>query len=461
MSEVSPQIDQLLSSVQKRRESITDQARREEDKKANVLGKIPFLGNRLKPTVSEPDIMTDRRFTRESETVPRSPTTRLIRGSLAATLKDIKNDPQLRIDVLPGFVRESRKLAENLDKLDTQFHTTGKFLEAGKSDKKKDSIYAVTLDLREPSDEPDNRIPWVMIGGAYSTSEQNAALSMALALQGEKVVVLTHPEQMRDQEGMRGPHDLLKNTAQEDMQMFKNAVGNSGLQKVNLLGDSLGGAFALAIASDPEFAKKIQIENVVLTQPVGFEPRAQKDLMAEGSAEERRNVNDPEAKVIMAYQGNTDAKRPSGAKLHDVSLVKRMLESRKFISPGKASGTQINDTESIKNTLTNISGDLEIWTNDGDNLSRSDVINDKLREAMNSISEEDRNRLSSYVISGARHNELIVHGFGFIRARREEQDARHIIGEPQFGKTISLSAIERSGAEYLLKQMRPQAPSSR
>ncbi|HMS22179.1 MAG TPA: hypothetical protein PKA38_00265 [Candidatus Levybacteria bacterium] len=444
MSEVSPQIDQLISNVQARREGATDQARRgREVKKTNI---------------PEPDIMTDRRFTRENESVPRSPTTRLIRGSLAATLKDIKNDPQMRIDILPGFVRESRELAENLDKLDTQFHTTGKFFEAGKGDKRKDSIYAVTLDLREPSNEPDTRIPWVMIGGAYSTSEQNAALSMALALQGEKVIVLTHPEQMRDQEGFRGPKDLLRNTARENIKMFTSAISNLGLSHVNLLGDSLGGAFALAVAADSELTKKVQIENAVILQPVGFEDRSQKELMSHGNEDERRNVEDPEAKVIMALQGNTDAYRKSGAQLHDVSMRKRLWESRKFISSSQATAGQINDSEVIVKAINNMSGDLEIWGCGDDQLARPQAINAAVDKARLTLVEENQKRLYSYEVEGAHHNNLILNAFGFIRARSQEQEARHDIGENYSGiKKMNIATMERSGAEYILKKMQQKA----
>ncbi|MBP6913031.1 MAG: hypothetical protein KBC00_00265 [Candidatus Levybacteria bacterium] len=428
MSEQGPQIDKLLAKVQTRRDAAAK--------------------------TENPDITTDRRPTRENTDVPRSPTTRLIRGSLTASLKDIKNDPQMRVDLVPGFVSESRKMAEDLDKLDVQFHKSGKFLDAGKGSDKKNSIYAVTLDLREPSNEPDTRTPWVMIGGAYSTSEQNAALSMALALQGEKVMVVTHPEQMRDQEGRRGLLDLFKNTAKDDIGMFKNALVSTGFSKVNLLGDSVGGAFALALASDSELTKKVQIENAIILQPVGFEKRTQKELMTEGNADEKRNVNDPEAKVIMALQGNTDAYRKSGAQLHDVSSFKRMIEARKFISSSKVTSDKLNDSESIARAVENISGELEIWSCGGDGLARPEAIQAAINNALPLLKEDDKTRLYSYNVTGAHHNQLILNAFGFMRARFEEQEARRQIGEAYKGtKTMDIKTMERSGAEYLLKKM--------
>lgn len=430
IGEVPQQADLLLKKVAQRRQD------------ANLVPKTQIATRREQV----------RQESEDSE-IFRSPTTRLIRGSLAATLKDIKNSPEMRVSLLPGFVAESRIMAKNLDKLDLQFNTTGKFLDAGKGPEKRNSIYAVTLDLQEKTETPDTRVPWVMIGGAYSTSEQNASLSMALALQGEKVIVLTHPEQMRDQEGFRGPKDLMRNTAREDIEMFKAALGSTGFSKVNVLGDSLGGAYALAVASDSNLS--VQIENAVILQPVGFEPRSQKELMTEGNADEKRNVNDPEAKYIMAYQGNTDAKRKSGAQLHDVNFLKRAIESRKFISSSKAAGEQLNDATSVVKAVNNISGDLEIWECGEDRLARPEVITTAVEKAREGLGAEQQSRLVSYDVEGAHHNQLILNAFGFIRTRLEEQRARSEMGGDYKGaKKISVGSLERSGAEYILKQMK-------
>lgn len=431
----APRIDKLLGKVQTRRE----------------------LGNK------DSKVTTDRRPTREDLDASRSPTARLIRGSLAATLKDIKRDPEMKMSMLPGFVAESRKMADNLDILDMQFNTTGQFLEAGKGPEKKNSIYSVTLDLKKPSNEPDTRVPWVMIGGAYSTSEQNAALSMALALQGEKVIILTHPEQMQDQEGGRGLKDSLRNTAKEDIDMFEKAIVGFGLSQINLLGDSLGGAFALAMTADPEFTKQVAVGNVVILQPVGFEKRSLMDLMKDGSLQEQMNENDPEAKVIMALQGNTDARRKSGLQLHELGPVKRAVKGGlAFVGPGRASGTHLNTAETVAQAVSNISGDLEIWSCGEDTLARPDTIRAVVADASGILQAKDGSRLASYTVQGARHNEFILHGFGFIRARFEEQAARHQMGYDGHSSkdmSINIDTLERSGAEYLLKGMKSAAKS--
>ena len=247
------------------------------------------------------NVQTRPESSREDAEAKRSPTNRLIRGSLAHALTYLRDDPRVTGEnrqVLYDFAKEERKLSTSIDKLDAQYRSNTAEYDDGKGGK----IHTVTLDLKEFAEgEEDTRTPWIMVGGASSTDEGNAGLPMAMALQGEKVTILTYPEQIKLQKGGDGRSILesLSNKGQEDLEIFKNVAPQIGYSKTNLLGHSLGGAMVLSMASDPEFASKMGIENVVVMAPTGFEKRRFTGISKAFLDEGARLNSDPEAKGIL------------------------------------------------------------------------------------------------------------------------------------------------------------------
>lgn len=424
------QIDQLLTNVQARR-------RMAQTAKAHGLN---------------PKVTTERRPSREDNEIPRSPTTRLIRGSLAATMKDIKNDPQMRVGLLSEFVGASREMAEDLDKLDYQFHTNGRIVEAGKGSGERESIYLAELDLREPSNEPDTRIPWVMIGGASSISEQNAALSMALALQGERVFVLTLPDQMKEQTGGRSLREKIANSYNEDFNAFRRVIEDLGVSKVNLIGHSLGGGLVLELAGDQELSQKVQVEDVLALDPTGFERRRIFPMAIAFKNTAKDVEKDPEAKTIMLEQGNIDAHRASGIGQEN-GILKPLKEGLSFLSSGRASASKRFSPEKLAEISGHVSGDVEIWTGESNRVVKPEAIIECVNNA------GDVPNLSLYVIKGGKHEAIIANALGFIATHMDEKRSRAELGDLYRSKNIkiSISTLERSGAEYLLKQMQPKS----
>lgn len=398
------------------------------------------------------DILTDRRPTREDMDVPRSPTTRLIRGSLAHALDFLRHDPIYKEDkgAVDGFRAEVDRLAQAADRLDVQFHKNGREIET-QVDGNVQPIYVAELDLNPPKEgEVDERIPWLMIGGALSTSEQNAGLSMALALQGERVMVATHPGQMGEQSGGRGFFERIGNSGKKDLKVFSQVVEKLGSSKLNLIGHSLGGRYVLEIAG---INPNVEIHDVVALAPTGFEGRSLKGVGEGFAAEDKISKVDPEQFVGMASQGNEDAYRKSGIDLVG-SLKDKAIGMLSFLGSGRAAASQAIASELIADkVLPNISGDLEIWTADGDGIVNPDAIENVVGEVIRRHSEST-SRLSSYVVEGAGHNIFFINGLGFVRARDEEQQARHeaLVSSPQVGKRIGADALERSAAEFLLKK---------
>lgn len=410
------------------------------------------------------DILTDKRPTREDIDVPRSPTTRLIRGSLAHALNYLRNDPMYREDraAVDRFRAEGQVLARAADRLDVQFHKNGREVETQLENGATQPIHVTELDLNPPKEgEVDKRIPRIMIGGALSTSEQNAGLSMALALQGEKVLVMTYPGQMREQSGARGILERIANPAKKDVDAFTQVIQNLGYPQVNLIGHSMGGRYALEIAGKGALKNKVEVHDVVSLAPTGFEKRNLKAVGDGFAAEDKVSHVDPEQFVGMALQGNEDAYRKSGIDLEG-SLKDKATGLLSFLGAGRAAASQsINSSVISNHVLPNITGDLEIWTGENDKIVQEGAVQNVVREAVDRNPRE-ASRLSYYVIEGATHNTFFINGLGYTRAREAEQEARHDaqVGIPHIGKRISVDSLERSGAEWILKQMQQKSTSS-
>ncbi len=397
------------------------------------------------------NVLTRPEATRDDPDAKRSPTNRLIRGSLAHALTYLREDPRVTGEnrqVLYDFAQEERELALNLDKLDSQYRSNTAEYDDGKGGK----IHTVTLDLKELAEgEEDTRTPWIMVGGASSTDEGNAGLPVAMALQGEKVTILTYPEQMKLQKGGDGRSLLesFSNKGQEDLEIFKNVAPQTGYKNTNLLGHSLGGAMVLSMASDPVFASKMGIENVVVMAPTGFEKRRFAGISKAFLDEGAKLNSDPEAKIFL-NQGVMDANRPSGVGAE--GLLGAIKLGKDLVSGGKAAATKMIDGEVLARAASNIHGDLEIWTSSEDKIINAEVVGEVVKDAPFST-----NNVSLYSMEGGNHNSYFIEAFGFNRVRQEEQKARHESQTPSIGKRVSIGSMERSGAEYLLKQMQQPA----
>lgn len=398
------------------------------------------------------NVLTRPESTRDDQDAKRSPTNRLIRASIAHALTLLRDDPRATGEgrqVLYDFAKDGRELTANLDKLDAQYRSNTTELDDGAGGK----IHAVTLDLKEFTEgEEDTRTPWVMIGGATSTDEQNAALPMAMALQGHKITILTYPAQMKLQKGGegRGPIEPISNMVRKDFNKFKHAGKCIGYKKMNLIGHSLGGAMVIGMASRPDFVSTVEVDNVVALAPTGFEKRSTLAISLDFVKEGGKLNSDPEAKVFLD-QGVVDANRPSGVGgKGTLGYVKMAWDS---LSGGMAAATNMITVKTLDRASSNIKGELEIWTSSEDKIINADAIDQTIR----SLSRGKVNNVFHYNLVGGNHNSYFTEALGFTRVREEEQEARHTIITPFIGKTVGVDSMERSGAEYLHKKKQQSA----
>lgn len=400
------------------------------------------------------DILTDRRQILSNENLEppfRSPTNRLIRGSIAYALAYLRDNPQVTGEnrqVVYDFAKKQREMTVKLDQLDLQYKNNGRLVEDGLGG----HIYASTLDLQEKKEgEEDTRVPWVMIGGSTSTSEANASLPIALALSGEKVTILTYPEQMQLQAGKRSFMDKIRNAKKGDLLKFSNAIKNLGERKINLIGHSLGGAFVLALASDNSFVSSVEINDVISLAPGGFTKR---NMLSLGKGFGREDVNvrrDPEMKASIYDQGVVDANRPS-AMGNPGNLIQTAGFLLNFLSTGRATATRFINSQVVENAAQNVTGDIEVWTASKDSIIKEDEVH----KAVENVAERHPGKVASYTLEGT-HNTFFTNAFGFVRHRSLERDRRHKEKTPVQKKEIDANDLERSGAEFLLKEMQGNA----
>ncbi|MDP1890047.1 MAG: alpha/beta hydrolase, partial [Gemmatimonadaceae bacterium] len=177
---------------------------------------------------------------------------------LREQIKDAKErgeDTTEKKGLLKEIRNRAKVLEKNLDELERQYYENVKTVEI-ETEFGKFSVPVVELDLRKKEDkelEEDKRTPYFLLGSVATNYHQTAALSMGLALEGERVLVPAWPEQaivkrpdnfgelLKQQEGL----ELHK-------QYSKQIIKQMGLEKVNLMGYSMGAAVALELAQDKD-----------------------------------------------------------------------------------------------------------------------------------------------------------------------------------------------------------------
>ncbi len=372
--------------------------------------------------------------------IPRSPTTRYDREAMAAAIHAIRGDKTIEPEVLDGFTNRAREVQKKSEALDLQAYTAGKFLDVGKGADPHNGLYVVTYDGRDS--ENQNSVPTIFIPGATATAEQNRTVVSSRAI-GHKteVIAIEHREQRQEKAGGRGPIDkLLRNPLNQDVDNIVKGIIALKRSEVDLVGESLGGAFGALVVADKRLQENgIKIRNAEVWQPVGAERRGFFELAAEEGKVGPKNENDPERRVIMADQGNEDAFEPSFAKLHKMIAPRKVLAFPSYIAAGKAAATYSLTPEVLAEAASNVTGKFRIVNGDLDQVSRLSALTDVVAEAKRLM--KDPSKLELVVVRGADHADLVVHAVGLDREINENK------------KIIELSDLEISWAERILKEM--------
>lgn len=122
------------------------------------------------------------------------------------------------------------------------------------------------MDLNPPKDgEEDKRTPYFIVPQYVTNPHQSAALSMALALEGQKVHVMTYPEEHKM---AKPPADWLERVKEEGTlalhaKLAKKVAKGMGIERPNLMGFSMGAAIALEMASDSGY----EVNDLIVMEP--------------------------------------------------------------------------------------------------------------------------------------------------------------------------------------------------
>ena len=124
------------------------------------------------------------------------------------------------------------------------------------------NIPVVTLDLHSSKEgENDERTPYFLVPTYIANPYQVAFFAMSLALEGQRVHVMTYPEKYKMSGSSPEWLDVVKDEGRLTLapyaKLAEKIIDNMGLQSVNLVGTSMGAAVALEMAQDQEFSDKI------------------------------------------------------------------------------------------------------------------------------------------------------------------------------------------------------------
>ncbi len=338
-------------------------------------------------------------------------------------------------ELLKEIRGRAKVFEKDLDDLNRQYYENVKNIEI-ETPYGKFSVPVVELDLKKgetATGEKDERTPYFFLGTVATNYHQTAALSLGLALEGERVLSPAWPEQT-----MVGRpanfEEMLKE--QQDLSLHKEyakqILKSLKLEKVNLMGCSMGAAVALELAQDNDMQ---EIQDLVVIEPSGLERKSVTELFKDFVLEEGMLKTLPysEARLKTLSQGGRENTSAPISLLDDG----RILANTYFDAGQLAAATQ--------------KGRYEVWVG-----TKSSITDSKRTEQAFGKAQELREQqnpgaspIEIHVVEEGTHTWPFMNSIGFARVLKAER--------PQKQVTITtLSELENSGMAAMLKDMNRQ-----
>ncbi|HXK32365.1 MAG TPA: alpha/beta hydrolase [Candidatus Paceibacterota bacterium] len=327
----------------------------------------------------------------------------------------------------------AKVLEKDLDELNRQYYENVKNVEI-ETEYGKFSVPVAELDLKRKEDEEsekDERIPYFLLGGVATNYHQTAALSMGLALDGRRVLVPAWPEQ-----AMVGRPDnfseLLKQQKGLELhkEYAKQTIRSIGLDKVNIMGYSMGGAVALELAQDQDFK---EMQDLVVVEPLGLEKKGTAGLGKDFMIKEGLLKTFPysEARIKTYLQGNRES----------VGSWDFLLENNRILSKKHF------DAEKLGKIMPK--GRYQLWFG-----AKSSITDRKTAEKVFSEAEDlrkqqdpDASPIEIHIVKGGTHGWPCMNSLGFSRLLKEEKPKEQVT-------TVKLSELENSGMARIIKNIK-------
>ena len=336
-----------------------------------------------------------------------------------------------------GLLKEIRSrakvLEKNLDELERQYYEDVVNVDI-ETEFGKFSVPVVELDLKkeeEKDGEEDKRTPYFLLGSVATNYHQTAALSMGLALEGERVLVPAWPEQamvgrpdnfgelLKQQEGLKLHEEYAKQT-----------IRQMDLKKVNLMGYSMGGAVSLELAQDPDFQ---ELQDLIIVEPAGLEEKGLVGIGKDFALSEGllKTLPYSEAMIKTLKQGARD----------DTGSIKFLIQD------GRILGKKHFDAEKLAKI--NPKGRYQLWVG-----TKSSITNDKTAEKVFLEADEirkqqnpDASPVEIHVVEGGTHGWPSINNLGFSRMLKEEEPKEQV-------STVRISDLENSAMAGILEDIK-------
>jgi len=335
--------------------------------------------------------------------------------------------------VLLDKIRAQAEIAEKkLDELERQYYEEGKTIEI-ETEFGKFSVPVAELDLRkkeEGGEKEDERVPYVMLGSVAQNYHQMAAFAMGLALEGERVIVPTWPEQAASRPDNFGETLKKQSDLKIHKEYAKKTIEAMGLKKINLVGYSMGGAVSLELAQDQDFSA---IQDLTVIEPAGLEDKGILKLARDFAFEEGMLKTMPysERRIKTMNQGKREEVLNVGFLMDDCKILsKKCFDENKL---GKI----------------NPKGRYQLWVGTKSSITDSEVAKKVFLEAEKTRQEnnEEARPIEIYTVNGGTHGWPLVHNIGLSKMLRSEEAPKDQVNP------IELSEMENSVIAGILKDI--------
>lgn len=348
--------------------------------------------------------------------------------------KDQGLDASHQKEFLQRFRKHAYHNEKNLDELNREYYEKGFEVEVEGPDIGRHVVPLVELDLQKPKEgEEDLRVPYFVIGGIASNYHQTAALSMALALEGNRVFSMTYPEQgMAQHPPDWGSRVRSDGTPKLHAQLVKKTIEKLGLERVNLVGYSIGGMIAIEAASDRNFHSRLQ--DLVAIEAVGFQDKGRLQMAldlfySQGS----RTVRDPEQRLKLLEQG------------FETSRIDPVL----FLSLGDVARRQQFTQEKLMRVQPQ--GRFQVFVGSESPVADAEMTRTTLlaAEGLRRAENPNASPVEIYRIQGGDHG-IVKYAMGIVTTHEAEQKpAGQVI-------TLEASELENSAAAAILEDLKAE-----
>ena len=330
-------------------------------------------------------------------------------------------------------IRNQAEIWENnLDELERQYYENGKIVEID-TEFGHFSVPVVELDLRSQERKElkeKEPIPYFVLGSVAQNYHQMAAFSMGLALSGERVIIPSWPNQAASRPDSYGKILNKQGDLSVHKEYAEKTIQALGLEKINLIGYSMGGAVSLEVAQDENCP---DIQDLIIVEPAGLEDKGFLKLAKDFAFEEGMLKT-------MPYSENR-IKTVNQGKREEVLDMKLLLEDCKILCK------KCFNSEKLAKIMP--AGRYQLWMG-----TKSSIVNLKIAEKVFYDAEKirketnpDASPLEINVVNNGTHGWPLVHNFGFSRMINETKNPGNEINN------IELSDLENSVMAKILKEM--------